>query len=75
MNTTEIYLNGKLVDKETLKKRKDAILKNTSVTTKKFYSAPLTEKEKEEQRRDAENTARFFERMSDQREDLEKRHG
>jgi len=46
---TILYLNGKVVDEATLKARsEDQIQIRETVITHKYYVAPLTEKEKEE---------------------------
>jgi hypothetical protein len=67
------YLNGKEVDKATIKKRK-ATLSHVDTIVEEHYECGLDEKEKEEARRSAEAAMEYFQEQRDIREDQEKFH-
>ena len=72
--TTFIYLNGKVVSKETLKARKDATLNGVMTIEKKYYTTPLTDVEQEEERVKFANAQKFFSDRQEMREEQEKFH-
>jgi len=73
--STLYHLNGKEVDKATLKARKDATLYDVQVIVHRYYKAPLNEAELAERHIDAVNSMKFFRERQEMREDQEKYHG
>lgn len=74
MKRTEYVLNGKLVDKATITRRK-AKLSQEITTTVKYYTAELTAEEEAEKKKQAIAASNFFRRQSEYREDQELLHG
>lgn len=69
------YLNGKEVKKEIVAARKGKTLESIDTIVKKYYEAPLSEKEKEEKQKEAINSMKAWSSLREAREDLEARHG
>jgi len=69
------YINGVKTTKNDIAKRKDKKLSSTIVTTSKYYTAPLNKEEKAKRNQDAINSSNYFDKLREQREDLEARHG
>jgi hypothetical protein len=67
-------LNGKSSTKKDIAKRKSKKVK-TYITEKRYYEAPLTEEERKVKETEAYNTSRAFQRIREDRADLEARHG
>jgi len=67
-------LNGKSSTKKDIDKRKAKKVK-TYITEKRYYEAPLTVEERKVKETEAYNTSRAFQRIREDREDLEARHG
>ena len=72
--STVIHLNGKEVDKATLKARKDAELYDVQVVVHRYYKAPLNAVEEAERHTNAINAINYFQNQRDIREDQEKFH-
>jgi len=72
--STVIHLNGKEVDKATLKARKDATLYDVQTIEHKYYKAPLNAVEEAERHTNAVNAINYFQNQRDIREDQEKFH-
>lgn len=66
--------HGKEMPYNSIKKRNGKLNKVTIVTSK-FYTCDLTEEEREIKHKRALATSAYFERMREDREELEKRHG
>lgn len=72
--STVYHLNGKQVDKATLKARKDATLYDVQTIVHRYYKAPLNAVEEEERHTQAVNALKFFSERQEMREDQEKFH-
>ena len=72
--STIIHLNGKVVDKATLKARRDATLYDVQTIEHKYYNAPLNDAEKAERHNDAINAMGYFKKVKVLWEDEEKFH-
>jgi hypothetical protein len=71
----EYYLNGKKVTKEELMKRKDRYISSAPhIIERKYYSAPLTDAEKEAKRKQNLADHDYFARMREDREEMERRN-
>ncbi len=74
MKYIKFFLNGKEVTKEVISKRKNKKLSEVVIVEEKYYTAPLTEKEKEQKIIAAKNSTKFFNELRTLREDQEKFH-
>ena len=71
----EYFLNGKQVTRAELMKRKDRkVSAAPHIIERKYYSAPLTDQEKDEKLKQSIATHDYFSKMREDREEMEKRN-
>ena len=66
-------LNGVRVSKEVIKKRK-GVLKSEKTDVTKYYTCPLTEEEIEQKKVEDQANIRYFQKIREDRQEMEKFH-